>query len=161
MINYIKGDATNPIGDEQKVIVHVCNNLGGWGRGFVLSLSKRWKEPENTYRQTYKNFGLTLGDIQSIRVSSDVTVINMIAQKGYGKNNSKLHKSDNEPNAEIPLQYDALEMCMKKVSNMHNTLNFSIHAPRFGCGLGGASWGMVENLIKEHWHDINVYIYDL
>jgi hypothetical protein len=34
-INFIVGDATTPIGDGLKIIVHVCNDIGGWGRGFV------------------------------------------------------------------------------------------------------------------------------
>ena len=49
-IQYVKGDATTPQGDGHKIIVHVCNDLGKWGKGFVLAISKRWKEPEATYR---------------------------------------------------------------------------------------------------------------
>ena len=41
-INYVIGDATQPIGDGAKIIVHVCNDIGGWGRGFVLALTKKW-----------------------------------------------------------------------------------------------------------------------
>ncbi|MEV6001124.1 Appr-1-p processing protein, partial [Streptomyces griseomycini] len=25
-----------------KVIAHVCNDIGGWGKGFVLAVSRRW-----------------------------------------------------------------------------------------------------------------------
>jgi O-acetyl-ADP-ribose deacetylase (regulator of RNase III) len=45
-INYIKGDATAPISKGEKIICHICNDIGGWGKGFVLAISKRWKEPE-------------------------------------------------------------------------------------------------------------------
>lgn len=45
-ILYIKGDATAPIGSGVKVITHICNDIGGWGKGFVLALSKKWKMPE-------------------------------------------------------------------------------------------------------------------
>lgn len=40
-IIYLKGDATEPIGTGHKIIAHVCNNKGGWGRGFVLAISKK------------------------------------------------------------------------------------------------------------------------
>jgi len=50
-IEYVKGDATAPTGDGQKIIVHVCNDLGKWGKGFVLAISRRWKTPEKAYRQ--------------------------------------------------------------------------------------------------------------
>ena len=45
-ILYIKGDATAPIGSGVKVITHICNDIGGWGKGFVLALSKKWKMPK-------------------------------------------------------------------------------------------------------------------
>ena len=32
-ILYIKGDATAPIGSGVKVITHICNDIGGWGKG--------------------------------------------------------------------------------------------------------------------------------
>lgn len=38
---YLKGDATCPQAKGVKIICHVCNDIGGWGKGFVLALSKR------------------------------------------------------------------------------------------------------------------------
>lgn len=32
-ITYIKGDATCPQAKGVKIICHVCNDLGGWGKG--------------------------------------------------------------------------------------------------------------------------------
>ena len=43
-IRYVTGDATRPEGEGPKIIVHICNDIGAWGRGFVLALSKRFKE---------------------------------------------------------------------------------------------------------------------
>ncbi|HJK89231.1 MAG TPA: hypothetical protein RMH85_21120 [Polyangiaceae bacterium LLY-WYZ-15_(1-7)] len=53
-IDYVVGDATRPGGDGPKIIVHVCNDVGGWGRGFVTALSKRWAAPEEAYRAWYR-----------------------------------------------------------------------------------------------------------
>nr|WP_078968142.1 MULTISPECIES: hypothetical protein [unclassified Streptomyces] len=33
-ITYVRGDATSPHGKGAKVIAHVRNDLGGWGKGF-------------------------------------------------------------------------------------------------------------------------------
>ena len=49
-IRYLKGDATCPQAKGVKLICHVCNDLGGWGKGFVLALSRRWDRPEAEYR---------------------------------------------------------------------------------------------------------------
>jgi len=46
-IAYVMGDATAPKADGPKIIVHVCNDVGAWGRGFVVALSRRWPEPGN------------------------------------------------------------------------------------------------------------------
>ena len=53
-ITYQIGDATQPIGDHPKIIVHVCNDAGGWGKGFVLAVSRRWREPERRYRAWHR-----------------------------------------------------------------------------------------------------------
>lgn len=45
-IIYIKGDATSPISPGNKIITHICNDIGGWGKGFVLALSKNGKLPK-------------------------------------------------------------------------------------------------------------------
>ena len=50
MIHYIKGDASYPIGDEIKIIAHVCNDIGAWGKGFVLAISRRWDKPKIEYQ---------------------------------------------------------------------------------------------------------------
>lgn len=43
--NYLTGDATAPGGTGTRIIAHVCNDIGHWGKGFVLAISKRWPEP--------------------------------------------------------------------------------------------------------------------
>jgi hypothetical protein len=40
-IQYRIGDATAPTTDGNKFIAHICNDIGGWGKGFVLAISKR------------------------------------------------------------------------------------------------------------------------
>ena len=52
-IRYLKGDATCPQAKGVKIICHVCNDIGGWGKGFVLALSRRWEQPESEYRAWY------------------------------------------------------------------------------------------------------------
>ena len=71
-INYVIGDATQPVGDGPKIIVHVCNDIGGWGRGFVVALSKRWPEPEGRYRAWHRGeekAPFALGEVQFVQVS--------------------------------------------------------------------------------------------
>ena len=53
-LRIIRGDATSPQAKGPKIIAHICNDLGGWGKGFVLAISRRWPEPERAYRQWHR-----------------------------------------------------------------------------------------------------------
>jgi O-acetyl-ADP-ribose deacetylase (regulator of RNase III) len=83
-IEYVRGDATAPHGKGVKLIAHVCNDLGGWGKGFVLAISRRWAEPEAAYRRWHReragnDFGL--GAVQFVQVGPYVWVANMVGQR--------------------------------------------------------------------------------
>lgn len=163
MIMYVVGDATHPMGEGKKFIVHVCNDRGGWGAGFVLALSKRWKEPEQCYRSLhrYGEDDFRLGRIQYVSVGDDTVVINMIAQKGYGKSNSALHRAANERDSEIPLQLDHLEHCLQQAGDLARREGASVHMPRIGCGLAGGKWKDVEPIVERTLEGIDVFVYDV
>ncbi len=75
----IRGDATSPQAKGSKIIVHVCNDLGGWGKGFVLAISCRWSEPERAYRQWHRERagnGFGLGATQLVQIQADTWVAN-------------------------------------------------------------------------------------
>ena len=152
-IHYLKGDATAPKGSGAKYIVHLCNNLGLWGAGFVLAISKKWPDPKNNYLHWYhsqKDF--TLGNIQFVPVENDITVINMVAQKGI------------EPENELPpIRYEALKECLTQVAKAAKKNNASVHMPRIGAGLAGGTWHEVEKIIQKTLiiNQIPTYIYDL
>ena len=106
LINYIKGDATSPVGIDKKLIVHICNDIGGWGKGFVLAISKKWKKPEKEYREWFKSKEkFELGEVQFVNVKSDITIANMIGQH-------KIKKM----NGQIPIRYEAVKSCLEKVA---------------------------------------------
>jgi O-acetyl-ADP-ribose deacetylase (regulator of RNase III) len=145
-INYIKGDATEPVGEGQKIIVHISNNKRKWGRGFVLALSAKWAEPEAEF---YK-MKPVLGNVHLVKVTQDITVANMIAQDGFiSKNNSQ------------PVKYVTLDHCLKQVNLSAARLGASIHMPKIGSGLGGGDWDVIEHMIEAVFDvDVTVYEFD-
>lgn len=162
-MRYVIGDATLPRSDGPKMIVHVCNTAGGWGAGFVLSLSRRWRDPERVYRHN-KSSGLELGTVQFVSVESDIVVANMIAQTGYGSTKLK-HKTDEgyEEDHLPPIRYWALERCLEQVAHACLGGGFSVHMPRIGCSLAGGSWSKVSEIINRTLEKsgIDVTVYDL
>jgi len=150
VITYIKGDATKPIGDGPKIIAHICNNKGGWGRGFVLALSSRWKEPELEYRKWSKTSDFKLGEVQFVRVEPMIVIANMISQNGYFSSSNL-----------TPICYKSLKRCLGILSVNAKYSKSSVHMPRIGTGLGGGDWVIIEKLIQDTLTDINVFVYDL
>lgn len=151
-INYIKGDATNPQGLGNKLIVHICNDIGAWGKGFVLAISKKWKDPEKNYREWYKSqTDFELGKVQYVQVESDTFVANMIGQHKIRKINGL-----------APIRYDSVAECLNKVADFAIENKTSIHMPRIGCGLAGGNWIEIEKIINRTLIDknIKVTVYD-
>lgn len=138
MLSFVTGDATSPDQPGPKIIAHVCNDAGGWGKGFVTAVSRRWKEPELRYRAWYRDrdsFGL--GEVQLVEVEPELTVANMVAQHGY--------RSTGNP---VPLRHDALQRCLATLTEQARELGATVHMPRIGCGLAGGRWPDVQDLIE-------------
>ncbi|MFD8631558.1 macro domain-containing protein [Streptomyces sp. NPDC059533] len=153
-LRIIAGDATSPQAKGPKIIAHVCNDLGGWGKGFVLAVSKRWPEPEKAFRTWHRgrsgnDFGL--GAVQLVRVKPDVWVANMVGQRG-------MRTGSGGP----PIRYDAVERCLIALAGHAAELGASVHMPRIGCGLAGGTWTRIEPLINERLcaQDVEVTVYD-
>lgn len=153
-IAFVKGDATCPQAKGAKIICHICNDIGGWGKGFVLAISKRWKEPEAAFRKWYtegKNGGFTLGAVQFVQVDSYLWIANMVAQKGTKTGSSG-----------PPIRYEAVAMCLAQVARKALDLKASVHMPRIGCGLAGGKWEVIEPYLNQHLvtAGIPVTVYD-
>lgn len=157
MIKYKEGNAARPDANGVCLIVHVCNNRGGWGSGFVLDLSKETPLPEEVYR-SWAGFGqcvankelipFALGQVQFVHVTDTYYVANMISQDGY---KSFLNKK--------PLNMEALELCLIKVSEFCKDQKISIHMPMIGTGRGGGDWNEIESLIERILGDYSVTVY--
>lgn len=161
MIHYVTGDATDlPKSDESKIIAHICNDIGGWGRGFVLSLGRAYPAAEKSYRSWFQmnpnGFGdneivpFRLGRMKLVRVSNESFVANMIAQHGV------LPTEDGTP----PIRYVALEDCLAELRLHAINLKAAIHMPRIGCGLAGGRWSEVERIIEKTLPDVDVFVHD-
>jgi len=150
-IKYVRGDATVPQAKGPKIIAHIVNDKGGWGKGFVLALSKKWQEPEQYFRRWYASKDLfELGAIQVVQVRADTWVANMVAQHGY-------KAGSNGP----PIRYDALRKCLEHLNIEAGGFKASIHMPKIGTGLSGGRWEIIEPLIQEILGNREVYVYTL
>lgn len=140
------------------IVPHVCNNINLFGAGFASAVAKHYPiVKENYHLLGSKN---VLGYVQFVEADRSVShghkliFANMIAQNGViSQSNSK------------PLSYFALTQCMSTVSGfIKKTFDptenkIQIHCPKFGCGLAGGNWLLIEELIGDIWANQTVFVY--
>lgn len=163
-INYVTGDATAPAGAGNKIIAHICNDIGAWGKGFVLAVGAKYPEAEQEYKRLFNSQGgkLILGTIQCIQVriapDDNLYVCNMIGQR-------KIRAAKAAPADEVPpIRYDALYNCLDELGKFASINNASVHCPRIGAGLAGGHWGTIEAQLEKviiGKHGRALIVYDL
>lgn len=155
-IKYIKGDATRPIGDGNKLLIHCCNDIGLMGAGVALAIAQKWPQVKVQYKKWsrghVKGLKFALGMVQFVKVEDDIVVGNMIGQQG-------IRKKGNAP----PIRYSAIVKCLEKVKSAALANNASVHAPKFGSDRAGGRWDIIEGYINDILcaNDIKVVVYEL
>lgn len=158
----VYGDATEPqkLSENEIVLIpHCCNNIGGWGKGFVLALSKKWTQPEAVYRNFCERNKMlpTLGKVCYAKINNHLVIANMIGQNGVvGAHNPK------------PIKYKALINCMTEIGAYIEMIVVQtvdpivIHCPKFGSELAGGYFPFILELIEEIWceENIDVVVYE-
>lgn len=156
-VQYLVGDAADPIGEGTRIIAHCCNHLGYWGAGFTQVLDRYYPKVGTDYRAWIKlGFELRtarqLGEVRYASADDDLIVASIVGQDGIkGAKNVK------------PIRYSALGVGLQDVAKRAIAEACSVHMPRIGCGLAGGTWDKVEPLIQQHLIRLGVpvYVYDL
>jgi O-acetyl-ADP-ribose deacetylase (regulator of RNase III) len=147
-VNVIEGDLIASV--QEGLILQQVNAQGVMGSGFAKALYEKYPWVRERYCDQYKmnqyHRGLDyMGDIQVVRITDELYVVNMVAQQFYGRDGKRY------------TSYDALDTCFQKIA-AKRTAGMPIHHPLIGCGLGGAHWPVVEQLFELHLPDTNLWI---
>jgi hypothetical protein len=138
-------------------IIQVVNDIGAWGKGFVVPLGQKYPNTKKTYLSwaaQYKN-NLPQGEVLYTFEADHITVLNCVAQKGiYG---------------EKPFRPESLETCFQFIaadyafeSEFSGYIQPKIVMPRIGCGLAKGSWTLeVEPLINKYFAELDVTVFTL
>jgi hypothetical protein len=150
------------------VIVHSVNCIGGVG-GLAGAIARKWPKNAEEYRSHVRNQKLPimlLGSVFEVNVAHNVIVANLFGQNKVGTNQrqteysaiiagfKRIANTTFYGNDKIP-DYSNHEYYLSKL-----TLN-DIYIPyKIGCGLGGADWNIVEEIINKIFDSshFNVYI---
>ena len=177
-LHYVTGDATTVShGRGFKVIAHVCNDLGRWGKGFVMAVSAKWPDVADQYRRWHqsRDEGFRLGAIQTVTITESMcangkaraallnaagglAVANIIGQHG-------IKMGSGGP----PVRYEAIGEGLltlgARVVELAGSVSGvpSVHMPRIGAGLAGGQWTEIEPLILRMLAaspSLEAYVYD-
>ena len=144
-------------------ICHQVNCMGKMGSGIAGQIKAKWPKVYSYYRQKclgdpsgYMRPELLLGNIQIVALYDYETeknkrhVINMFAQQHYGYDGRRY------------TSYDAFWSCLGKIKDTVPK-GSKIGFPRgIGCGLGGANWNVIFEMINEVLgKDYEVFVYYL
>jgi hypothetical protein len=154
---------------DKGVIVHSVNCIGAVG-GLAGAIARKWPKNADEYRAHIKRQELPImlmGSVFEVNVAHNVVVANLFGQNNVGIN-------------ERQTEYSALIAGFKRIAdtyfvgndtetsddgvfgiNEHPIILKDIYIPyKIGCGLGGASWNLVEEILHKIFNNShkNVYI---
>lgn len=149
MVHYKSGDL---LASDCDYICQQVNCQGRMASGIAKQIRTKWPLVYTNYSE--KCFGISpellLGDIQVVNTSTNQYVINMFSQLGYGYDGMRY------------TSYDAFWNCLnliKEIVPKGSKIGFPY---RIGCGLGGANWVIIEDMIYVTLaKDYDVWIYNL
>ena len=175
-IHYLTADVTLPVAMGPKIIAHICTDAGVWGKGFITAVSKKWRIPEDAYRDWFTNKEVAsttdiqfekieaydrysnekkfeLGNVQFVNVAPDLWVANIIAQTG----------TEADEDGTSPIRYVYVTEGLNRVRKFAEKIQGSVHISRNGCRLAGGNWNEIESIIKHQLiaYDIDTSVYDL
>lgn len=150
---------------EKGVIVHSVNCLGAAG-GLAGAIARKWPKNVEEYRKhvdTHKRSITLLGSVFEVNVAHNVIVANLFGQYNIGTKERQteyaalisgfkriadtcFYGNDEEEESAAPEWHD---FGFHEVVKRKKTLQ-DIYIPyKIGCGLGGASWNLVEEILHK------------
>lgn len=147
MIKYIDGNVFDTKND---IIAHGCNCIGGYGAGIAKTVATLYPKAKIAYYKKYHSSEKwNLGDTQIVKVSSDRYIANCATQYDYGS----------PKNGKIYVSYDGFKKSMEELKRKANLLNASIAMPLIGAGLAGGDWKILEGILNEVFHDVEIEVW--
>lgn len=146
MIHTVRGDATLAP-ERPAILVHVINNVGAWGAGFVMAVSRRWPHVKTAYRRGWR--GKKLGHVQFVDAEEGLVVANLFGQRGIRGRRS-----------EKPVRYGAIRKGLRNVAARARENGACVHMPKIGCGLACGDWGVVLRIVEEEMEGLEVFVYE-
>jgi len=163
MLSIFKGDVCNIKSDKQLILVHCCNDIGGFGGGIAGNIAKKWPHIAESYHQWHEkgiwfsggnSTKFYLGEIQIVRANDEYMVCNLIGQKGIGQIDIGAYSMP-------PVYYSAIEegfrRLLLKVNSSDNPDKYRVVAPLLGCRLAGGKLEIIYDIANKVFGNTNLF----
>ncbi len=138
-IRYLRGDVLQTKGTGNRIIAQVVNDkTPNWGgSGFARQVKKLFPRVQDDFLEwvTHEPKSFSLGNIHLSKVSDDLQIVSMIAQRGYG------------PSARPRIRYSMLRQCLDQLAEIVRSTVSDVQMPRIGAGQAGGDWAIISELI--------------
>jgi O-acetyl-ADP-ribose deacetylase (regulator of RNase III) len=153
VIEYRVGDVT-ATAERPVILVHVCNDVGRFGRGVAAAIAARWPAVRGEFLWWSRATPAAdrLGQVLFVDAEPGVLVANMVAQRGLPSASNRR-----------PLDLATLDICLQSVALVArgDTMGPVVVMPKIGTGHGGTPWNEVEPLVTRTLDDLPIVVYDL
>lgn len=135
------------------IIVHQVNCMGVMGSGIAKQIRDKYPKVYKEYAEKCQKMAkyrrLMLGDVLYTQIAPDKFVASIFGQLTYGWVGQYTNIS-------------ALRMGLLNLKTYAEQNNYSIAFPYgIGCGRGGADWNVVNKIIEDIFHDMDVEIWKI
>jgi len=152
-LTFLRGDALEPRRTGGGIIAHIVNDkTPNWGAGFARAVKKEYPSVQKDFSEwvTCNPDDFSLGNVHTSTISDELSVVHMIAQRGYGESSKPR------------IRYTSLKDCLEKLKDIALSQGASVHMPRIGTGYAGGNWNYILELIDEilvrNNVDVTIYI---
>ncbi len=149
MITYRKGDLMQV---KSGILAHGCNMHGVMGSGVAKLVKEMYPKAFERYRKDLTG-GFPLGSVSVWSPQETGTVEFLVA--------SCLTQEDMGYDGKRYVSYDAIDSCFNILNIISIKAGLPIHIPRIGAGLGGGSWDVIAEIIRDRCEEVSVTVWDL
>jgi O-acetyl-ADP-ribose deacetylase (regulator of RNase III) len=121
-------------------LLHGCNCMKTFGAGFAKKLKEKYPEAnaadQNNPLPAYSKIGSYSYSVIQHFLAGPLIIVNLYTQYDYGTTCRKG-------------EYGSIKRSLEMFARDFCTTGKTIGLVKLGCGLGGCSWGIVENIVEE------------
>lgn len=132
---------------KKAIIVHSVNCQGKMASGIAKTIREKYPRVYEWYMNDYRAGKLELGYVRGVAVAPNLLIANICGQEFYGYDGKQY------------TSYHGLGLAFYKLKDYATKNEYDILLPYgIGCGLGGADWDVVSQMIEDIFGD-RAYVY--